>query len=116
MMLRPPRSTRTDTRLPYTTLFRSLRQRTPRRHAAVGELAQHVEGFVEGEEHGGRGHLSVVIPSVARDLLPSIASRSLAALGMSKMTPALPASLATRPSSLHKPQCNSVAKIGRPPV
>src|SRR3546814_16629114 len=26
MIRRPPRSTRTDTRLPYTTLFRSLRQ------------------------------------------------------------------------------------------
>src|SRR3546814_1797396 len=26
MILRPPRSTRTDTRLPYTTLFRSARQ------------------------------------------------------------------------------------------
>src|SRR3546814_3774783 len=34
-----------------------LRQRAPRRHAAIGELAQDVEGFVEGEEHvaGGWG-------------------------------------------------------------
>src|SRR3546814_10036420 len=31
MIRRPPRSTRTDTLFPYTTLFRSLRQR--RRHA-----------------------------------------------------------------------------------
>src|SRR3546814_15192050 len=32
MILRPPRSTRTDTRFPYTTLFRSLvGQRQPRR-------------------------------------------------------------------------------------
>jgi len=28
-------------------------QRRPRRLAAIGELAQHVEGFVEGDEHGG---------------------------------------------------------------
>src|SRR3546814_14938469 len=88
-------------------------QRTPRRHAAVGELAQHVEGFVEGEEHGGRVHLSVVIPCIASDLLPFIASRSLAALGMTKMTPALPASLAPSPSRLHKPQCHPVALADR---
>src|SRR3546814_3423250 len=31
MMRRPPRSTRTDTLLPYTTLFRSLRERDRRR-------------------------------------------------------------------------------------
>src|SRR3546814_3280071 len=30
MIRRPPRSTRTDTLFPYTTLFRSLRQREPR--------------------------------------------------------------------------------------
>src|SRR3546814_11323332 len=32
MMRRPPRSTRTDTLFPYTTLFRALRQRIDRRH------------------------------------------------------------------------------------
>src|SRR3546814_4925401 len=30
MIRRPPRSTRTDTRFPYTTLFRSHRSRAPR--------------------------------------------------------------------------------------
>src|SRR3546814_5717189 len=30
MIRRPPRSTRTDTLFPYTTLFRSVRTRTPR--------------------------------------------------------------------------------------
>src|SRR5690348_17453678 len=55
MTRRPPRSTL----FPYTTLFRSapgqaeLRQRSPRRLAAIGELAQHVERFVEQHEHPG---------------------------------------------------------------
>src|SRR3546814_7657832 len=33
MIRRPPRSTRTDTRFPYTTLFRSARRRRARRDA-----------------------------------------------------------------------------------
>src|SRR3546814_11870099 len=37
MILRPPRSTRTDTLFPYTTLFRSRRSPRPH-HAPVGEL------------------------------------------------------------------------------
>src|SRR3546814_6290988 len=36
MIRRPPRSTRTDTLFPYTTLFRSLQ---PVEHAALGFLA-----------------------------------------------------------------------------
>src|SRR3546814_12716932 len=35
MIRRPPRSTRTDTLFPYTTLFRSLAARILRRHAEV---------------------------------------------------------------------------------
>src|SRR3546814_10682028 len=35
MILRPPRSTRTDTRFPYTTLFRSGRE-----HALVWKISQ----------------------------------------------------------------------------
>src|SRR3546814_4860423 len=36
MIRRPPRSTRTDTLFPYTTLFRSKRAPAPRRAAAQG--------------------------------------------------------------------------------
>src|SRR3546814_3954820 len=37
MIRRPPRSTRTDTRFPYTTLFRSFtRRRSPVQHDALG--------------------------------------------------------------------------------
>src|SRR3546814_2642240 len=39
MRLRPPRSTRTDTLLPYTTLFRS-RGRHARHHAVVGRSSK----------------------------------------------------------------------------
>src|SRR3546814_1739180 len=45
MIRRPPRSTRTDTLFPYTTLFRSFAQRD--RDAPVGKAAQVVAGAVE---------------------------------------------------------------------
>src|SRR3546814_14635123 len=41
MVRRPPRSTRTDTRFPYTTLFRSLlQQRRAERDQAIAEVQQ----------------------------------------------------------------------------
>src|SRR3546814_12932715 len=50
MRRRPPRSTRTDTLFPYTTLFRSLQRRVdPRRplreaqHRAIPRLLRHAE-------------------------------------------------------------------------
>src|SRR3546814_10488643 len=39
MKRRPPRSTRTDTLFPYTTLFRSRPQRASRRHAKFQDRA-----------------------------------------------------------------------------
>src|SRR3546814_11109842 len=47
MIRRPPRSTRTDTLFPYTTLFRSLRANGP---GTLGlcVLLRGFEGFVEG--------------------------------------------------------------------
>src|SRR3546814_2953538 len=57
MLRRPPRSTRTDTLFPYTTLFRSLR----RRQAA--QRFRHVRTRAVGEDHavadlaGQRDHL-----------------------------------------------------------
>src|SRR3546814_6279883 len=57
MIRRPPRSTRTDTLLPYTTLFRStLRRRRRRVHTRRGRdpLSQNptVEELVELANHG----------------------------------------------------------------
>src|SRR3546814_20446738 len=51
MTRRPPRSTRTDTLLPYTTLFRSPAERP---HADVGRV-----GFVAIEDSGPRARLAV---------------------------------------------------------
>src|SRR3546814_15812870 len=43
MIRRPPRSTRTDTLSPYTTLFRSQRQRARERHVGAGHVAVVIE-------------------------------------------------------------------------
>src|SRR3546814_13569262 len=60
MIRRPPRSTRTDTLFPYTTLFRSRREEggDRRRRALVDVGRPHVEGHrrdLEGEA-GGKEH------------------------------------------------------------
>src|SRR3546814_1637026 len=84
MIRRPPRSTRTDTLFPYTTLFRSRR----RREGARGEQQRCREGgepreFRAGRHHGlldrfsGSCHFERSAESRARD-----SSRSLAALEM----------------------------------
>src|SRR3546814_9398448 len=44
MIRRPPRSTRTDTLFPYTTLFRSSRSCSPR---GLGHLRIHLEQFFQ---------------------------------------------------------------------
>src|SRR3546814_7162012 len=56
MIRRPPRSTRTDTLFPYTTLFRSLRQSPAlRRHASPDRVHRHGNGHgvrpARSEEH-----------------------------------------------------------------
>src|SRR3546814_11564433 len=40
MIRRPPRSTRTDTLFPYTTLFRSVTRTTPRRCCALQKMEE----------------------------------------------------------------------------
>src|SRR3546814_2315438 len=48
MIRRPPRSTRTDTLFPYTTLFRSLFSRTQLREAECAPAFE--RGFRDGQE------------------------------------------------------------------
>src|SRR3546814_677055 len=49
MILRPPRSTRTDTLFPYTTLFRSLQQRDDRiYYPGHGEAIENPRRLVRG--------------------------------------------------------------------
>src|SRR3546814_12893022 len=44
MIRRPPRSTRTDTLFPYTTLFRSVAYHNIQRYPAGHELKKHITG------------------------------------------------------------------------
>src|SRR3546814_1406999 len=60
MIRRPPRSTRTDTLFPYTTLFRSARERHreyhPQRHRAAEEHARRLRtGCARGRGCGAGG-------------------------------------------------------------
>src|SRR3546814_10736430 len=62
MIRRPPRSTRTDTLFPYTTLFRSAdRRRGPRSLARVGQ--PRLDGREGGRTDWGSGVVSVVLRS-----------------------------------------------------
>src|SRR3546814_18198759 len=62
MTRRPPRSTRTDTLFPYTTLFRSLGVGADVRQAAVGLRGQGRSGMVER----GLGQLGTTGAQAAR--------------------------------------------------
>src|SRR3546814_1842505 len=59
MIRRPPRSTRTDTLFPYTTLFRSARERHreyhPQRHRAAEEHARRLRTGCARGRGGGAG-------------------------------------------------------------
>src|SRR3546814_10503359 len=60
MIRRPPRSTRTDTLFPYTTLFRSARQVGLRR-GAVGLLDEALEAEAAGAAVNGFAALHVAV-------------------------------------------------------
>src|SRR3546814_19594178 len=58
MMRRPPRSTRTDTLVPYTTLFRSLRKTSGTTYEAqairvLGSAVRRLTGLFEATRGGG---------------------------------------------------------------
>src|SRR3546814_3353063 len=88
MIPRPPRSTRTDTLFPYTTLFRSVdgkRQAQPPEHVdepalGRGDDAQKCEEGTRGGQqmdgkgaHLGIGHFSIIEDSSDHALTPSCA-------------------------------------------
>src|SRR3546814_14520382 len=68
MIRRPPRSTRTDTLFPYTTLFRSLRMRPDR--IIVGEV-RGGEAFdmLQAMNTGHEGSMTTVHANTCRDAL-----------------------------------------------
>src|SRR3546814_10642114 len=86
MIRRPPRSTRTDTLFPYTTLFRSVRGAVhdeadalphPRLRARVGG---HADDLLRGREHADRRGAARVEPPEVRvvqhDRAPGAARRA----------------------------------------
>src|SRR3546814_7750110 len=70
MNLRPPRSTHTDTRLPYTTLFRSIADRQQQR-LAIGEVPIRRIGDDTCPPRGFAQH-DRVRPAAARQLGPRV--------------------------------------------
>src|SRR3546814_2170978 len=54
MIRRPPRSTRSDTRFPYTTLFRARRAGADRRGVGAGAVAEGSARQMEGVRQGHR--------------------------------------------------------------
>src|SRR3546814_16451545 len=91
MIRRPPRSTRTDTLFPYTTLFRSDRRRHDLRAAAGVDLAVDAQRFGAGrqrqrEQQAGQQRLQGAAPgssatvgdgATTRTLMPGSSGRSV---------------------------------------
>src|SRR3546814_12854827 len=81
MIRRPPRSTRTDTLFPYTTLFRSVeRHDQPQPHADADQPVRLLEpqrrreifGMArdsDAQQHGGRGRPAEPVQRGVRDML-----------------------------------------------
>src|SRR3546814_17528790 len=67
MIRRPPRSTRTDTLFPYTTLFRSM----------AGEPAHIVVGFIERQPGGDRVLTFVMMLGLLQQRRFAVAGRRL---------------------------------------
>src|SRR3546814_15110120 len=75
MLRRPPRSTRTDTLFPYTTLFRSEFLGAPVQQAdvRVGALHDFAVHFQDQAQHAMRGRvLRAEVHGVVADLLPRL--------------------------------------------
>src|SRR3546814_11124941 len=91
MIRRPPRSTRTDTLLPYTTLFRS--------HAHFGRLPRQTVLAAEAF-HAGSEQLSAALNGVARVAVPFAPDSNLVCLAVN---PGGNADLATANAFVRRP-------------
>src|SRR3546814_1457168 len=72
MILRPPRSTRTDTLFPYTTLFRSVLHRRRRQaigRAGIARLQDHLVGGEGTRQRQLRPDLAGKAPHLGGDVL-----------------------------------------------
>src|SRR3546814_5342063 len=87
MIRRPPRSTRTDTLCPYTTLFRSARAPAQRvRPVAVEHVLAHIE--VEGREVDGAEGVDRLVEGVEVEVFYVLAHLAVE-LGQAVQHPAL---------------------------
>src|SRR3546814_5533049 len=112
MIRRPPRSTRTDTLFPYTTLFRSVRGREePVHHRAVGQ--RRVEEHAG--QHGQRPQVIHVVQSFLRDADGGhgVSRRRACGRGTSRSARSLPATArpGTPRSEEHTSELQSLMRI-----
>src|SRR3546814_17778045 len=67
MIRRPPRSTRTDTLFPYTTLFRSVLARNRTEHRQLHLMSVVDDGFVFFRDFQIHGHHSLEVQAAEGD-------------------------------------------------
>src|SRR3546814_4726707 len=78
MIRRPPRSTRTDTLFPYTTLFRSSCPRNSRERAFGAALSHAGPVFLHPRSHGAIGKLAAPGAHIVLEVRDSMRSRDRA--------------------------------------
>src|SRR3546814_13449737 len=86
MIRRPPRSTRTDTLFPDTTLFRSIADRDHQPQRRVGDRKARARAAEQPRGHVGleAAHLGAVVRIDARSLDPAQRVEMLAQLGRAR--------------------------------
>src|SRR3546814_5933126 len=123
MIRRPPRSTRTDTLFPYTTLFLSLRDREGERvhHADEGNdaagLAVQTDGFADAAHRApigadaaaAAGEPDILVPR-ADDALEAVVDRIEIAADRQA---AAGAAVREHRGRGHEPQARDIVEIGR---
>src|SRR3546814_11375561 len=106
MIRRPPRSTRTDTLFPYTTLFRSHRASSPERSAAASSPAAawkrgvQTESFASGASAAAGAGASGSTGNKEVGAAPAAADRAKAAASADEIIIArMPVNIAAKPAS-----------------
>src|SRR3546814_9043083 len=112
MIRRPPRSTRTDTLFPYTTLFRST-------HAPVGQphpqILKQILGIVAGAANLEEAHDTVAVGKQhAFDALGGVGSIMRIGHGLLALERHLPSISAASRSEEHTSELQSLMRISYP--
>src|SRR3546814_6232560 len=104
MRRRPPRSTRTDTLFPYTTLFRSraeLRIGRREQRRDDGEIFRHVVGQAEGRQIG-RAHVCTPVTNAHLVCRLLLEKKQLITITHPRTPPELPQGAACSHARSHK--------------